>query len=137
MIIAYRKIVHGYSGKPDLAKSVNVFYLQLMSLRASVFFEYVPSEANIADLSSRLLFSDLLEALSGLEVPQRSYHPMVVPDVRCYITGLDRLMRPIGIFPSKNVLRFVYFRINTQNCLSLAIGIWAVVRGSSIPDSIS
>jgi len=32
---------------------VNVFYLQMVALRASVYFDYVPSKANIADLPSR------------------------------------------------------------------------------------
>ena len=40
---------------------VNAFYLQLTGLRASVYFDYVPSKANIADLPSRGDF-DLLRA---------------------------------------------------------------------------
>ena len=31
---------YGYSGKPDLAKMVNAFYLQLAGLRLSVHFDY-------------------------------------------------------------------------------------------------
>lgn len=51
--VALSALVHGYSGKPELAKMVNIFYLQMIGLRASVFFDYVPSKANIADLPSR------------------------------------------------------------------------------------
>ena len=48
--VALSALVHGYSGKPDLAKSVNVFYLQMLSLRASVYFDYVPTKANIQEI---------------------------------------------------------------------------------------
>ena len=51
--VALSALVHGYSGKPDLAKMVNAFYLQVAGLRTSVYFDYVPSKANIADLPSR------------------------------------------------------------------------------------
>lgn len=51
--MALSAYVHGYSGKQELAKTVNVFYLQMVALRASVYFDYVPSKANIADLPSR------------------------------------------------------------------------------------
>ena len=64
--VALSALVHGYSGKPDLAKSVNVFYLQMLSLRASVYFEYVPSKANIADLPSRRDYTQLMLELAGL-----------------------------------------------------------------------
>ena len=44
--MALSAYVHGYSGKQELAKTVNVFYLQMVALRASVYFVYVPSKAN-------------------------------------------------------------------------------------------
>ena len=40
--VALSALVHGYSGKPDLAKMVNAFYLQAAGLRTSVYFDYVP-----------------------------------------------------------------------------------------------
>ena len=69
--VALSALVHGYSGKPDLAKSVNVFYLQMPSLRAAVYFEYVPSKANIADLPSRRMFTLLRSELAGLSGSHR------------------------------------------------------------------
>ena len=45
--VAQAAFVHGYSGKVELAKVVNLFYLQRppprRGLRTSVFFDYVPS----------------------------------------------------------------------------------------------
>ena len=41
--VALSALVHGYSGKADLAKMVNAFFLQMAGLRASVYFDYVPS----------------------------------------------------------------------------------------------
>ena len=67
-VVALSALVHGYSGKPDLAKPVNIFYLQTLSLRTSVYFEYVPSKANIADLPSRRQLTQLQIELEGLDV---------------------------------------------------------------------
>lgn len=50
---ALSALVHGYTGKEDLAKISNAYHLQLASLRAAAYLEFVPSEANIADLPSR------------------------------------------------------------------------------------
>ena len=70
--VALSALVHGYSGKPDLAKPVNIFYLQTLSLRTSVYFEYVPSKANIADLPSRRMFNELRSELHGMNVVCRA-----------------------------------------------------------------
>ena len=43
--VALSALAHGYSGKPELTKAVTVFYLQMISLRASVYFDYGPSKA--------------------------------------------------------------------------------------------
>ena len=85
--VALSAIVHGYSGKPELAKAVNVFYLQMISLRASVYFDYVPSKANIADLPSREYFSQLRAELLGLSPPDSS-DPLVVPSVSSWASPL-------------------------------------------------
>ena len=79
--VALSALVHGYSGKPDLAKAVNVFYLQMLSLRASVFFDYVPSKANIADLPSRNMFVALDHELLGITVRGSAPNTLVVPSV--------------------------------------------------------
>ena len=87
--VALSALVHGYSGKPDLAKSVNVFYLQLLSLRCSVFFDYFPSKANIADLPSRRSFSQLSYELAGIHGAMSEIHTLVVPSVTSWHAPLS------------------------------------------------
>ena len=80
--VALSALVHGYAKKPELAKSVNVFYLQMIALRARIFFsEYVPSKANIADLPSREAFTELRLELRGLSVRGSAPDRLVVPSV--------------------------------------------------------
>ena len=64
--VALSALVHGYSGKADLAKMVNAFFLQMAGLRASVYCDYVPSKANIADLPSRGALRELCRVLRRL-----------------------------------------------------------------------
>ena len=87
--VANSALVHGYAGKPDLAKSVNVFYLQMMALRASVYFEYVPSKANIADLPSRNAWAALRLELAGVPIAGGFPDQMVVPDVASWLSPLS------------------------------------------------
>jgi hypothetical protein len=79
--VALSALVHGYAGKPDLAKSVNVFYLQMLELRSSVYFDYVPSKANIADLPSRDAWAQLDGELSGIRRTHPTRDSLVVPSV--------------------------------------------------------
>ena len=87
--VALSALVHGYSGKPELAKAVNVLYLQLAALRTNVYFDYVPSKANIADLPSRELFSELTLELSGLSTFPGSTHTLRIPAVAEWNLPLD------------------------------------------------
>ena len=77
----------GYSGKPELARSVNIFYLQMVAMRSSVYFDYVPSKANIADLPSRELLVQLRAELHGL-LHSKSSDPLVVPSVASWSAPL-------------------------------------------------
>ena len=45
--------VHGYSSKPDMAVLTNMLHSLDASLRVDAFYEWVPSDANIADIPSR------------------------------------------------------------------------------------
>ena len=45
--------VNGYTRSPHMASLSNALHLALAALRCSAFFEWVPSEANCADLPSR------------------------------------------------------------------------------------
>ena len=92
--VALSALVHGYSGKPDLAKSVNIFYLQSMALRASVYFDYVPSKANIADLPSRGAVEELRNELVGLRGAWRPPSRMRVPDVSRWQEPLSAWVSP-------------------------------------------
>ena len=79
--VALSALVHGYSGKPDLAKAVNVFYLQLNSMRTSVYMDWVPSKANIADLPSRGAWPELDRELAGLRPAGLPHDVLIVPSV--------------------------------------------------------
>ena len=47
-------MVKGYSARPDSARLVHAWHALNTDLRARVWFEYVPTDANIADAPSRL-----------------------------------------------------------------------------------
>ena len=79
--VALSALVHGYAGKPELAKSVNIFYLQTVALRTAVYFDYVPSKANIADLPSRRMFEQLASELVGLRRTSPPHRTLHVPSV--------------------------------------------------------
>ena len=46
-------VVHGYSASPELGRLSNATQLSMAALQCDVFFAYVPTDANIADIPSR------------------------------------------------------------------------------------
>ena len=48
-------LTKGYSGVPDSARLVHMFHAWAAGARSSVWFEYVPTDQNVADLPSREL----------------------------------------------------------------------------------
>ena len=58
---AYSGLGKGYSPDMDSARMISVFHTMSAALRSNVWFEYVPSKANISDLPSRNDF-DLLNS---------------------------------------------------------------------------
>ena len=50
---AYSGLTKGYSRDVDSGRMISVFHTMNAALSANVWFEYVPSKANIADLPSR------------------------------------------------------------------------------------
>ena len=62
--VALSGLVHGYARKLDLARMINAFHLQIAALDANVYYEFVPSKCNVADLPSRDDF-ELLEEQGG------------------------------------------------------------------------
>ena len=90
--VALSALVHGYSGQLDLAKMVNAFFLQMAGLRASVYFDYVPSKANIADLPSRGERAALLRELRGLRPAPGARESLHVPHMGHWMAPLARWM---------------------------------------------
>jgi hypothetical protein len=87
--VALSALVHGYSGKPELAKTVNVFYLQMVAIRTSVYFDYVPTKANIADLPSRGAHERTRHELSGLRRRGSAPDKLLIPSVAQWTAPLD------------------------------------------------
>ena len=50
---ALSALVNGYSGKPDLARLVNLFHVATIALGCEWWGEWVPSKANLADIPTR------------------------------------------------------------------------------------
>ena len=46
-------LVHGYASRADCGRLTNAFHLSVARLRCSVWLDWVPSKANVADLPSR------------------------------------------------------------------------------------
>ena len=59
-------LIRGYAGAIDSARIVHAFHALNAGLRTDVWFEYIASKANIADLPSRMEF-DLLKSLQAQE----------------------------------------------------------------------
>ena len=56
----------GYSKVPDSGRIINAFRLKQASLGMTIWFEYVPSKQNIADLPSRGQLSELLRVFDDV-----------------------------------------------------------------------
>ena len=71
---ALSALVHGYASKPDMSRIVNAYHLAQFLLGVRVWFEWVPSEANLADLPSRLEYDEFCRVLPG-----SAWVPTVLP----------------------------------------------------------
>ena len=69
-------LLHGYSGKPDSAMLVNIFHMFNAALRCNIFWDFVKSADNIADLPSRKSF-DLMKRMNmewvDTDIPELEY----------------------------------------------------------------
>jgi hypothetical protein len=83
-------LVKGYSRAIDSGLIVNAFHAFNVGVRANVFFEYVRSEANPADLPSR----DAPEELASLLVRAGAAH--VVVDVKCRLPTFESWEAPVS-----------------------------------------
>ena len=68
--VALSAVVHGYARVDDLAAITNAIHLTAAGLRTSMYADWVPSKANIADLPSRGSHY-LPKALGAQQVPLR------------------------------------------------------------------
>jgi hypothetical protein len=50
---ALSAVIHGYARSAHLAKMTNEIHLQFARLQITAWFEWVPSQCNIADIPSR------------------------------------------------------------------------------------
>ena len=73
-------IAKGYSSKPDSARIIHAFHSLGVVLQAEVHFEYVASEANVADLPSRGDFDFLVDTLHSTLVPLK------IPPLNTWLT---------------------------------------------------
>ena len=99
--VALSALVHGYAGKPDLAKATNVFHMQLVGMRTSAYLDYVPSKANIADLPSRWAFDILEKELAGIPCP-RSPDVLVVPSISQWKSPLESWLDVTEMYPDQS-----------------------------------
>ena len=92
--VALSALINGYASKPDMARIVNVYHLTQFFLRSTVWLEWVPSKANIADLPSRLAYDDFFQIL-----PRSRWVATVLPPVsvwfgpfRALATRVERML---------------------------------------------
>lgn len=86
----------GYSKVEDSGRIINAFKVKQASLRLRAWFEYIPSEQNVADLPSRGAFARMLEvidAVSSGEWTCFTYEP-VLPKFSSW-------MAPVGDLPAR------------------------------------
>ena len=83
----------GYSRVEDSGRIINAFKVKQASLRLRAWFEYVPSEQNVADLPSRGAFQrmmEVVEAVSGAEWTLFEY-TVVLPRFESWLAPIDSL----------------------------------------------
>ena len=90
-VAAVSGLCKGYSGKADTARIVNSFNVRQVFCRFRVWWEWIPSEQNIADLPSRWTDSSVIqgavvEILPGIS---SSFIPLVLPPFQTWLAPLD------------------------------------------------
>ena len=72
--VALSALVNGYASKPDMCFITNAYHLAQFALKSRSWLEWVPSEANVADLPSRLDYAHFSHILPG-----STWIPTVLP----------------------------------------------------------
>ena len=86
-------IVKGYSAEIDGAKIVNAWHAFNSYLRADVFFEFVRSAANPADLPSRMGMGELWALLEDAGAERIEWEDCVLPKVDAWERPIEAWMR--------------------------------------------
>ena len=86
---ALSSLLHGYSSKPDAARLCNLFHLFAAAIGCSIYFEWVPTKANIADLPSRATMEAMRRYFSYF--PHSRVLPLVPPDASTWNAPLGGL----------------------------------------------
>ena len=82
-----------YSKVPDSGRVINAFKVMQAKLRMRVWFEYIPSEQNIADLPSRGWWDKMYEVLSELCCDEWTCieYTVKLPDFSSWLAPLGQL----------------------------------------------
>ncbi|KAL1499112.1 hypothetical protein AB1Y20_013624 [Prymnesium parvum] len=83
---ALSALLHGYARKLDCARMVNAFHLLAASLRLRVYFEWVPSLANVADLPSRASEPGAMDTYRSM-FPSAVQGPSFLPPLDAWLPG--------------------------------------------------
>ena len=97
-VSAVAGLAKGYSGSADTALIINYFDLRMADLRMRVWWEWIPSGQNIADLPSRwvlsqLPFSPVVEVIPGVS---STFMDFVVPPFHTW----EAPLRSFGYLPA-------------------------------------
>ena len=77
---ALSSLISGYASRPDMGRVVNAVHLAQFALEVRVWFEWIPSDANLADLPSRAEWEEFWAIM-----PQSVWVPTVLPPVEVWL----------------------------------------------------
>ena len=83
-------LIKGYSGSPDSARIVHSFQALAMRLGCKVWFEHVRSEANVADLPSRLDGEHAAEWTRVISVIKSRHTPLLLPPTAAFFEPFEQ-----------------------------------------------
>jgi hypothetical protein len=98
---ALSAMIHGYASKLDCARIVNAFHLLAAVLGLYVWFEWVPSKANVSDLPSRFAEEGVRAMFESL-FPRAVLGPSVPPPVHTWVAALSSLDGVLAMFSARS-----------------------------------
>ena len=73
-------MINGYASRPDMGRVVNAFHAAQFALMSRVWFEWVPSAANLADLPSRAEWLEFHRT-----IPESVWIPTTLPPLTSWL----------------------------------------------------